>query len=171
MTFDGVPAPILFANNNQVNLVVPYEVAGKASTQVQATIQGKPTNTITVPVTDASPGVFAIVNQDLSVNSTSNPAAAGSTLVLYGTGEGMTNPPSVDGAVNSTVFPKPQLPVSVQIGGQDAQLVYAGAGPDFVAGVLQVNVQIPPGLTGTLPLQLKIGTATTPAGLNVYVHP
>jgi uncharacterized protein (TIGR03437 family) len=169
--FDGIAAPILFANNSQVNLVVPYEVAGHASTQVQAIIQGKPSNTIAVPVTDSSPGVFAIANSDLSVNSASNPAAAGSTLVLYGTGEGVTIPASLDGAVNSSVFPAPQLPVSVQVGGQAAQLAYAGAGPGFVAGVLQVNVQIPKGLTGSLPLQLKIGNATTPSGLTVYAHP
>jgi uncharacterized protein (TIGR03437 family) len=168
--FDGVAAPILFANSSQVNLVVPYKVAGQTSTQVQAIIQGKPTNTIAVPVTDSSPGVFAIVNQDLSVNSASNPAAAGSTLVLYGTGEGVTVPASLDGAVNNAVFPKPQLPVSVLIGGQNAQLPYAGAGPGFVAGVLQVNAQIPQGLTGTLPLQLKIGNTST-QGLTVYVHP
>jgi uncharacterized protein (TIGR03437 family) len=167
--FDGIAAPILFANNSQVNLVVPYEVAGQASTQVQAMLQGKPTNTIALPVTDSSPGVFAIVNQDLSVNSASNPAGAGSTLVLYGTGEGVTNPASLDGAVNSSVFPKPQLPVSVQIGGQNAQLVYAGAGPGFVAGVLQVNAQIPTGVTGSVPLQLKIGNASTV--VTVYVKP
>jgi uncharacterized protein (TIGR03437 family) len=83
----------------------------------------------------------------------------------------VTMPASLDGAVNSSVFPAPQLPVSVQLGGQTAQLAYAGAGPGFVAGVLQVNVQIPQGLTGSLALQLKIGTATTPVGLTVYVHP
>jgi uncharacterized protein (TIGR03437 family) len=169
--FDGVAAPILFANNSQVNLVVPYEVAGQASTQIQAMLQGKPTNIITVPVTDSSPGVFAIANSDLSANSAANPAAAGSTVVLYGTGEGVTSPASLDGAVNNSVFPIPKLPVSVLIGGQNAQLPYAGAGPGFVAGVLQVNVQIPQGLTGSLPLQLKIGNASTPAGLTVYVHP
>jgi hypothetical protein len=34
-----------------------------------------------------------------------------------------------------------------------------------------VNAQIPSGLTGTLPLQLTIGNASTPTGLTVYVHP
>jgi uncharacterized protein (TIGR03437 family) len=169
--FDGVAAPILFADDTQVKLVVPYEVAGQVSTQIQAILQGKPTNTITVPVTDSSPGVFAIANGDLTPNSISNPAAAGSTLVLYGTGEGVTSPASVDGALNDSVLPTPILPVSVQIGGQNAPVVYAGAAQGLVAGMLEVDVQIPQGLTGSLPLQLTIGDASTPAGLTVYVSP
>jgi uncharacterized protein (TIGR03437 family) len=72
--------------------------------------------------------------------------------------------------VNGTVFPTPVLPVTVQIGGQNAGIQYAGARPGFVASVLQVNVQIPLGVTGRVPLQLNIGDATTPAGLTIYVH-
>jgi uncharacterized protein (TIGR03437 family) len=168
--FDGIPGALTFVNGGQINVVVPYEVAGKATTQLQVMVQGTPTNTVSLPVAASSPGVFAITNQDGSVNSASNPASANSVLVLYGTGEGTTNPSVPDGNVNATVFPKPVLPVSVQIGGQNAGIQYAGAGPGFVAGVLQVNVQIPPGVTGTVPLQLKIGDATTPAGLTIYVH-
>jgi len=123
-----------------------------------------------LPVVAASPGVFAITNEDGSVNSAANPAAQGSILVIYGTGEGQTAPGGVDGSVARTVFPKPVLPVSVLAGGQAAEVLYAGAAPDFVAGVMQVNLRIPAGLRGTLPLQLRIGEATTPAGLNIFVR-
>jgi uncharacterized protein (TIGR03437 family) len=168
--FDGVPAPMIFVLNSQVNVVVPYAVAGNTSTEVQAIVQGKPTNTITLPVAASSPGVFAITNQDGTVNSASNAAARGGVLVLYATGEGQTDPPGVDGNVANSVYPKPNLSVFVQIGGQTANVQYAGAAPGFVSGVLQVNVQIPGDLSGTLPLQLQIGTATTPAGLTVSVR-
>ena len=57
------------------------------------------------------------------------------------------------------------------IGGQNAPLVYAGAAQGLVAGMLEVDVQIPQGLTGSLPLQLTIGKASTPAALTVYVSP
>jgi len=61
------------------------------------------------------------------------------------------------------------LPVTLQIGGQSAPTIYAGAAPSFVAGVLQVNAQAPAGLSGAAPVQLKIGGATTPAGLTVFL--
>jgi len=168
--FDDVPAPLVYVSSGQVNAIVPYGVAGKDSTRMQVIFQGRATNTITLPVVAASPGVFAITNEDGSVNSAANPAAQGSILVIYGTGEGQTAPGGVDGSVARTVFPKPVLPVSVLAGGQAAEVLYAGAAPDFVAGVMQVNLRIPAGLRGTLPLQLRIGEATTPAGLNIFVR-
>jgi uncharacterized protein (TIGR03437 family) len=167
---DGVAAALTYVSSSQINVVVPYEVAGQTSVQLQVIVQGKPTNSVTVPVAASSPGIFAITNPDGTVNSAANPVAASGYLVLYGTGEGQTTPPGVDGGVNTTVFPKPNLPVTVQIGGQTAQVLYAGAAPDFVAGVLQVDVLIPAGVTGTVPIQLTVGTANTPAGLMVTIH-
>jgi uncharacterized protein (TIGR03437 family) len=167
--FDGLAAPLIYVGATQINAVVPYEVAGETSTQLQLKIQGKPTNAVILPVAAASPGIFAITNQDGSANTSSNPVTAGGILVIYGTGEGLTTPTVPDGTINSTVLPAPNLPVTVQIGGQNAQVLYAGAGPGFVAGVLQVDVQVPAGVTGVVPLQMKIGTASTPAGVNVSV--
>ncbi len=118
----------------------------------------------------ASPGLFAITNQDGSVNTTSNPAARNSVLILYGTGEGQTAPAGIDGSVATSVFSKPILDVSVQIGGRPANVLYAGAAPGFVAGVMQINVSIPAGLTGTLPLQIKVGEASSPTGTNISVR-
>jgi uncharacterized protein (TIGR03437 family) len=168
--FDGVAAPLIYVSSGQVNTIVPYTVASASTTRVQILNPGRATNTVTLPVTASSPGLFAIANQDGLVNSAAVPAAAGSVLILYGTGEGQTDPPGVDGRVATTVYPKPLLPVTVQINGQPATVLYAGAAPGFVAGVLQVNVQLPAGLRGTLPIQVRIGTASTPTGTNVYVR-
>jgi len=57
--------------------------------------------------------------------------------VLFGTGEGQTNPPGVDGRPATTVFPKPLGAVKVFIGGIQADVAYAGAAPFLVAGVLR----------------------------------
>ncbi|MFN0105976.1 MAG: SMP-30/gluconolactonase/LRE family protein [Bryobacteraceae bacterium] len=170
VTFDGAAAPLTYVSSSQVNAIVPYAVAGATSTKVQVIFQNRATNTITLPVAASAPGVFAITNEDGGVNSVSNPAAQGSILILYGTGEGQTAPGGIDGSVATSVFPKPILPVSVQAGGQTAEVLYAGAAPGFVAGVLQINMRIPAGVRGTAPLQLRIGEATTPAGLNVFVR-
>lgn len=39
----------------------------------------------------------------------------------------------------------------------------AGAAPGFVAGVPQINVRVPAGLTGSQPLQVRVGEAVSPA--------
>jgi uncharacterized protein (TIGR03437 family) len=161
---------LTYVNAGQINAIVPYAVSGKATTQLQVMIQGKPTNTVTLPVVASSPGVFAITNSDGSVNTASNPSTNGA-LVIYATGEGDTTPKVPDGTVNNSVFPKPVLPVTAEIGGQSAAVLYAGAAPGFVAGVLQVNLQIPAGVSGTVPLKLTIGTASTPTGLTISARP
>jgi uncharacterized protein (TIGR03437 family) len=168
--FDGIPAPLTFVSAGQVNCIVPYALAGATTTSIKITYQGKTTNTITVPVTVASPGVFAITNQDDQVNTAANPAAAGSVLILYATGEGQTDPAGVDGRVSIGTYPKPILTVTATVGGQNAPVVYGGAAPNFVSGVLQVNIQLPANVRGTQPLQLRIGTASLPTAINVYIR-
>jgi uncharacterized protein (TIGR03437 family) len=156
--FDGISAPLLYVSDSQLNVVVPYEVSG--STKVSVKFNGNSSAITTLQVAASLPGLFAITNADGSLNSKSNPAAPGSYLVLYGTGEGQTNPGGIDGSVANSVYPKPVLPVTIQIGGQTANVLYAGAAPGFVAGVLQIDVSIPTGVSGTVPMQLKIGSAT-----------
>jgi uncharacterized protein (TIGR03437 family) len=110
-------------------------------------------------------GQGAILNQDLSVNSHDNPADRGALITMYATGVGQTDPPGTDGLVSSTVLPKPLLPVAVQIGGGDAQIVYAGAAPGMISGILQVNCRVPMQITpgDAVPVILSAGTATSPS--------
>jgi uncharacterized protein (TIGR03437 family) len=61
------------------------------------------------------------------VNSASNPAAQGSMVALYGTGEVQTNPPGIDGQLAGDLLTKPVLPITVTVYGKDAQVLYAGA--------------------------------------------
>jgi uncharacterized protein (TIGR03437 family) len=150
--FGGVASPLLFASPTQINAVVPFGVTG-TTTEVQIAYQGQPTVSTTVPVQAASPALFslqsngggsgAILNQDGSVNSRGNPAARGSVVVLYGTGGGLTTPASVDGLLTSQPYPAPNLPVSVFVDTLPAQVLYAGAAPGIVAGVMQINVVVP----------------------------
>ena len=125
----GTPAPLTYASATQINAIAPVGLAGKASTQVQVSYQGSLSNTITIPVAAAAPGIFAadasgvgggaILNQDSSVNGRLNPAARGSVVAIYLTGAGATNPPGVDGAVtgNTPPFPSVAQAVTVTIGG------------------------------------------------------
>jgi uncharacterized protein (TIGR03437 family) len=132
--------------------VVPFGISGK-STAVQVICQGKLMATTVVQVQPASPALFAldasgggqgaILNQDLSVNTRSNPASRGSVVVLYATGGGLTTPASADGRLTAPPYPMPNLPVSVTISGKPAEVRYAGAAPGLVAGVMQINVVVP----------------------------
>jgi uncharacterized protein (TIGR03437 family) len=175
-TFDGVPAPLLYVSANQVNTIVPYEVAGKSTSVMQLSGPGGATYSAMLPVSATAPAVFviggssgaqgAILNSNLSVNSTANPAARGSTVAIYATGTGLLNQPVTDGMLMP--FSSPPLsaaPVTVTIGGLPAPVTYQGAAPGLVAGVMQVNAQVPAAVSSgpAVPVTLRAGGI---AGLN-----
>ena len=179
--FDGVPAPIVYVLDRQVSGIVPYAVVGKTTTQISVEYKGIRSGSISAQVADAAPGLFSanfsgtgqgsIYNQDNSVNSASNPAAKGSIIVLYGTGEGQTVPAGVDGLVANTVYPKPALPVTVTVAGQGASIAYAGAVPGVTAGVFQVNAVIPNSVpSGNQPVVVSFGSFKSQTGLTVAVQ-
>lgn len=180
--FDDVPAPLIYVSATQSSAVVPYSVAGKQSVRLVVEQGADRSPVINVPVLAAKPALFsadssgrgpgAILNQDTSFNSAANPAAKGSVIVLFGTGEGQTDPPGADGRVATSVFPKPALPVAVTIGNtRVTQLNYAGAAPGLVSGVFQINVVIPPETpSGNVPVTVTIGSFTSQSGLTVAVR-
>ena len=181
--FDGVAAPMIYTLKGQVSAVVPYRVAGKASTDVQVKFQGVVSNTLTMPVRATTPAIFsldssgvgpgAILNQDLTVNSTGNPAARPSVIVLYCTGGGVTTPASADGEVIGLPLRKlPQtVAVTVTVGGVNAVVQYAGAAPGLVAGVTQINAELPAGMAPgiALPVVVKIGDFSSTGSVTVSV--
>jgi uncharacterized protein (TIGR03437 family) len=81
--FDGVPAPLVYVSATQASAIVPYEVAGQTTTQMQAVYNSVKSNIVAVPVAATAPGVFtanstgsgqgAIQNQDGSFNSPPTP--------------------------------------------------------------------------------------------------
>ncbi len=178
--FDGIPSPILYAASGQVSAVVPYEIAGRGSTQLVIRNAGQASAPLRLDVAGSTPALFtldstgqgqgAILNQDGSVNSDANPAARGSVVTLYATGAGQTDPPGVDGLISESILPAPLLAVSVSIGGQTAQVLYAGAAPGLVSGVLQINVQLPAGLSsGAVPVILQVGNTFSQPGVTLSV--
>jgi uncharacterized protein (TIGR03437 family) len=180
--FDGRPAPLVYVSSTQLSAVVPYEIAGQTSTQVQVTWQGLASNAVTVSVANAAPGIYtlnasgsgpgAVLNSDGTVNSASNPAKAGTYVFVYGTGEGQTNPAGVDGTLDGFPAPRPTQTVTAAIGGIDANVEYAGGVAGLVAGVWQANLLIPQGVTSgdAVPLVINMGGATTQTGLTIAVQ-
>src|SRR3954447_3619515 len=180
--FDSTPAPLVFVSDTQASAVVPYGVAGSSSTQVVVEVAGVKSDAVRLPVADSSPAIFTVdhtgagpaaaLNQDYSLNSSSNPAAPGSVVMLYATGEGVTAPAGVDGLITDAAkLRTPILPVSASVGGRPATVFYAGSAPGIVAGVLQVNVQIPEGLGhGPQQVIVKVGQETSRSDVTVAVQ-
>jgi len=180
--FDGVAAPMIYAWKGQVSVVVPYSVSERTSTVVEVEYDGKRSNSLTLRVAPSAPGIFtldssgrgqgAILNQDYSVNGPSAPAGKDSVVMIYATGGGQTEPAGEDGKVISGDPPRTALPVSVQIGGIEAEVLYAGAAPGMVSGVLQINAKVPQALTigGPVSVQISVGEATSQPGVTLSVE-
>lgn len=179
VTFDGTPAPVLYAQSNQVNAVAPYEIAGRAKTSVQVSYNGTQIDFGSWPVAGVAPAIFsldgsgrgqgAILNEDGTINGPGNPAAKGSIVSIFATGAGVTNPPSNDGFLAAPPLARPDADVAVWFS-YDAtstyaalvsgQVTYAGAAPRLVNGVLQVNAVVPEdaAIGSAVPVFLQIGT-------------
>ncbi len=166
----------------QINVFVPYEVSMATSVQVIVDVDGVTSTPVTVPVApsafglstaDASgTGQGAIFNQDGSYNSQSNPAARGSIVTMFGTGEGVTAPALPDGALEiSTPYSTTQSAVTVMFVDQTATIQYAGAAPFLPTGVFQIDATIPAGVTsGDVPITVSIGGISTTRTATVAVQ-
>jgi uncharacterized protein (TIGR03437 family) len=178
---NGACAPLIYSSATQVAAIVPYSVAG-GTAQVSVTYQGQTTPSLSIPVSASAPGVFtldatgkgpgACTNQDGSMNTASAPANVGDIISCYTTGEGQTTPSGIDGKPTAVPLPKPNLPVTVTIGGQNVTPQYAGGAPGLVAGVMQINVQIPGGIqTGNaVPVVVQVGSASSQPGVTIAVR-
>jgi uncharacterized protein (TIGR03437 family) len=183
--FGSTPATLLYVSATQINAIVPYAVAGNASIAVQVQYLNQTSSAMTLAVQAATPGIFsqdrtgsgpgAILNQDSSLNASLSPATAGSVIQIFATGGGVTSPAQTDGALAPVTEPLPRiaaLPVSVTIGGVPAQqLPYAGAAPGEIAGLTQIDVLVPAGVTPGLsvPVVVQIGTWQSQASLTITV--
>jgi uncharacterized protein (TIGR03437 family) len=181
--FDNVAVPLFYSSNGQVNALVPFDVASEKSTVLKVTFSGQTSAAMTLPVQVTLPGLFtdnasgtgegAILNSDNTVNSASKPAQPGLPIQLFGTGGGVTNPPSVDGALNPVTaqLGSLQASTSVLIGGQPALVQYAGPAPGLVAGVYQINVVVPSSTpSGAVTVVVNIGNNSSPSTVTVQVQ-
>jgi len=178
---NNVPAPILYTSGSETSVQVPNILALFASSaNIVVQTPGQTSQSLTVPVVAAAPGLFtanstgsgqlAAMNSNGSVNSATNAATGGSTVTFYATGEGATTPPGQDGAVQSQTSRSPDLPVTVTIGGQKAQVVSAGTPVGEISGVMVVTVTVPTGLTpGPVPVVLSVGSVSTTQNVTISV--
>ena len=137
VTFDNIPATLVFASPAQVNVTVPYGVTAPSTMiQVGSSVPVK------LDVAPSAPGIFAAV------------PAGDNILTLYATG---------CGALTNADLPRCALPVSVTVNDQPAIVLYAGIAPGLVQGANQINIQLPDGIaSGQLTIVLTAGGSSKP---------
>jgi uncharacterized protein (TIGR03437 family) len=159
--FDGVSAPLLYAQAGQVSVQAPYEIAGRSKTHVEVFYQGKLAAACDLRVVDAAPTFFPVaLNENGTSNSPSAPAASGSIVSFFATGTGLTDGVNRSGQSATPPYAKPQLPVQLLIGAKAAELLYVASAPGLV-GTVQINARVPGdwAATGATPVELRVGSS------------
>jgi uncharacterized protein (TIGR03437 family) len=156
-------AALLFVAPGQINAQVPLDTPLGPQTLVVTSPNGA-TVGFTVQIAAAAPAIFfspltaVLNNSNYSLVTTANPAKPGDTLLVYCTGLGQTNPAQSTGVISSTLAYTAS--VTATMGGKPATVIYSIASPSF-PGLYQVAVTVPAGLTGSVPLVLQEGSATS----------
>jgi uncharacterized protein (TIGR03437 family) len=158
VTWGGAAAPVLYVRHDQVNIQVPYEVAGASQADVVVTASGLTSNAVRVSMQPTRPNLFPrVFHADWSLVDSQRPASPGEVVVLFATGQGLTTPASVTGSPPGAVPAVPEAPVEVLVGGVQAGVLFRGQTPGTV-GLMQLNVRLPAGSSGdSVEVVLMIG--------------
>jgi uncharacterized protein (TIGR03437 family) len=193
VSMNGANIPILYVSANQINAIVPMELASNAVATVHVTNGKTVSLDYPVSIVASSPIAFPqVMNQDGTINSQSNPAHGGSIVTFYATGWQSNFSPLADGqnataakdacngacqASAATPFtPPPCLGFCLALPGQtviSATALYGGAAPGLVAGITQFNVQLgaPPAASGTNLFEVTVTLANSSVSEGVYIAP
>ncbi len=152
--FDGVAAPLLRVGNEEVVAVAPEGL--KQWTTVQLSHRGILSNSVIMPVWPWAPGLLRrdfpaflpgdnlpdgnVRNQDGTLNDEQHPAPAGSTITLFATGLGPTNPPVAPGSIAATDTVRPAFSVYNSWNGRPEAVASV---PGFVSAMFQIRVRVP----------------------------
>jgi uncharacterized protein (TIGR03437 family) len=167
-TINGVTTPLYYVSPGQVNLQIPYETEPGTTTLSV----GNPYFNVnyTLKIVAAAPGIF-MTNGFTAAPFSS--AARGQATTLFITGEGQVNPTLADGTSPTegtplSQLPKPKLPVTVSVGGQNATIDFVGI-PVGLVGVTQINYEVPANTPlGVQPVVVTVGdVASQTASLTV----
>ena len=189
--FNGSAVPLFYAGTDQINFQVPMSApqSGTADVQVIEIASGRVLGDSTVAMVQAIPGIFtltgdgsgtaAVLNQDNTVNGPNNQAVQGSTITIFGTGQGYISGAPADGNISNAPLQtatKPTIVMGPPPLVPSENITYSGLAPTLV-GVWQINVVIPSTVITTAqnPTQLIIqdgyfsGGAGVGRNVQIYV--
>jgi uncharacterized protein (TIGR03437 family) len=191
---NGVAAPMLYASGEQINFVVPYEIAGRVSVPLELITAAGEHVRRTLPVTAADPALITlgesdypacqgttvegasravVLNPDGTRNSCENPAPKDSTVSVFLTGAGAV-PPAVTGVNRAGGV---SLESALFDGfGNEVQRAFA---VDWAPlGVWQIDVRVrppsffPPSVSAATAIQLVVdGTVVRTGPVAVWLRP
>jgi uncharacterized protein (TIGR03437 family) len=178
----GRPLPLLFASRGQVNAQVPY---GLPSNTQQHVVVRKG-NQFSVPesftVADAQPGIFTlsregsgqgiVLKSDQStLAAPATPADRGEVIVIYATGLGAVTPDVPSGTPAPADPARTVNQVTVDIGGQSAEVLFSGLTPGF-AGLYQVNAVVPANapVGDAIPVRLTVAGQSSPEVVTIAIR-
>ena len=168
VTFDDLPATIAYSSEHQINLLAPYEIAGRQSVSLQVTTSSGASQSIALKVAPTHPNIFLVLNSDGTVNSPSRTAKQGSTISVLVSGAGVTSPlEPVQVPFTYTYF----FPFSTGIGTITAAPQYAGPMDGSPVNLLRVDATIPfvsASVLNGFTVAVQVGDATSPA-IPLYV--
>jgi uncharacterized protein (TIGR03437 family) len=163
VSINNIDAPLLFAGTGQINAQVPFDSPLGGAT-ISVDVAGAAAGAGTFVLQATAPGLFLIngtqaaaLNQDGTVNGSGQPASPGSVIAVYLTGLGAVDNPVASGvAAPSSPLSRVTGAITATIGGQSAQIQFAGLAPGF-AGLYQVNIVVPQLAAGSYTLQVTAG--------------
>jgi uncharacterized protein (TIGR03437 family) len=188
VTFDGTPVPLIYVSSSEVSIETPVTLISGQSTSIQVSSTFGQSNSVTLPIVPARPGIFTVesggagqaraINQDGTTNGDGTvtaagsdvPAPAGTVIQLFASGLGALDPQVATGApAPATPLSQATLPITATVAGLPADVQYAGAAPGLV-GLYQVNVLIPANVSpGPAGLTLNAGGNVSQDGVYITV--
>jgi uncharacterized protein (TIGR03437 family) len=181
VTVNGVPAPILFVSPGQINAQIPWALEAACEEEhTNIDIAVETVNGVahsSAPCSPVQGAVFRFggrrqtiaVNPDGSIAAPqgsieglpSRPAREGETILVFATGFGPVTPAATDGHASMDALRHLDRAPTVEIGGVEAEVSFAGLSPEFV-GVVQLNVVVPSGVEPGDVVELSIDGAPLP---------
>ena len=178
---NGVPLPVLFVSNSQINGQLPFNVNGNA--QMTLYTPGGISDNFNFTILPAAPSIFrtgiagpqtglaTITRADNGELVTpTNPVHPGDSIIIWATGLGLTSPP-IDAGQPAPSEPLPSAIIQprVQLGGVTLNVLYAGLVPGSV-GLYQINATVPnKGVPQGLEIPLLITQGGNSTTLNLRV--
>lgn len=174
VTLGGSPLAMNYVSDGVVNAVMPCDLPANADRQIIVQTAKAQSTPASFNMAAAQPAIFTTnqqgTGQGVIVNNATNqiagPGAAvttGDVIVIYCTGLGITDPAVASGDIPPGLAPTKNT-VTLRIGQQTAQVLYAGLTPQY-PGVYQINALVPQGIPAgdQTPVTVSVAGQTSPA--------
>lgn len=172
-TVNGISAPIYAVSSGEIEIQIPYET-GLGSAVLAVNNNGQVAS-YSFPVAVTAPGIYNFFIDNTA--GLTNSARPGDIMTMFFSGAGDLTPSTATGATPTSFsgvagLPRPRLPVNVTVGGEPANIEFAGNATGLV-GVIQINFTVPADLApGPQPVIVTVGDVSSdPVMLPVSAAP